>query len=177
MRARMLGRVMALGLAVTSTVACGDDDSSSGPTTTNGSATSSTTPDVSSTTPEDGEGLPDGEHFGYLVELEARDGSYEGSFDLAYVYSGNEAITRAAEDGHVLETEFYVRNESPKLRGIELDPAAEIRDIDPERCCEPRDVTAAEFVRSRDELGEARTAVHLTVEGGLVIAVEEQYFP
>jgi hypothetical protein len=97
-----------------------------------------------------------------------------GQFDLATIYTGPEAVEAAAAEGIELDTDFYISNVNPRLRPIAVAPNATITTIgDGDLCCEP-------IPTSLDDFGatfEPGMAVELTVVGGTVTVIAEQYFP
>ncbi len=173
------GLVLGLVAAVALSAGCGSDDpevASTSSTTDAPTTTASTTtlaPTSTTAVEPVGDVLPDGTHFGYLTELNINDTTATGLFDLAQLFTGDDAVAAAAEDGVELDTDYYIRNVNPKLRAIEVDPRAEVSDIDYDACCEPQSTNIADFAAGL----EPPTPVKLTVEDGIVTVVEELYFP
>lgn len=160
--------------AATTTSAEVDADGGAGTTTTTAGAGSTTTVPTATSLGAVPDELPDGRWFGYITSVTpAMDGT-TAEFDLAELLTGA-AAAEAAEAAGEEPLDFYLKNDNPKLRTVTIAPDAEVRDIDPADCCEPKDVTVADFAAARAD-GE-RTPVAITVEDGTVTALEEIYFP
>jgi hypothetical protein len=191
-----IGRVGAVLALVTLLAACGDDAGSakgpdSGSSTSPSSSSSTSVPRAvtSSTGPlsivtipigaaSAGATLPDGTVFGYITTLQVNDTTVTGEFDLAELLTGDAAVAAAQADGQVADNDYYIRNNSKKLRAITVDPDAAVLDIDYQNdCCEPKPTDIATFVADRDAAHETRTAVYLTTTDGAVTRVAEQFFP
>lgn len=128
-------------------------------------------------------GFQDGRHF-VLAERVEPDAVLVA--DLGYFLTGDEANEAAAEHG--VETpvpnDYYVVNDNPKARLVPISPDATVRYIPTEACCDlqPWDVgTWIDAVNGEvqtDMLGEMDTTWWwITVRGGQVVAIEQQYFP
>jgi hypothetical protein len=132
--------------------------------------------------------LEDGRHFG---RIEAIDASGSMTFDLAYFYTGDEANDVAAEHGDEtpVPNDYYIVNDNPKLRTLAIAPDAEIRVFDWNRCCDRHvsldmetfaDVMANPdgFVEQDGRLYYGQASPYwITVDGGVVTEIEEQYLP
>jgi hypothetical protein len=121
--------------------------------------------------------IEDGRHFGYAVSYE-RDGSSDVMrFDLAQLFTGDEADAAAAEDGVIaegeqIENDVYIRNTNTRLRDLRLAGDAAITVIDCDAGCEP---VAADLGALQGR--PVPTPVWVTVTGGVVVAAEEMYLP
>lgn len=128
--------------------------------------------------------LPDGRSFVYAKKVE---GGEEGplllTFDLAYLYTGDQATQQAAAHGDPEPTDgYYIVNDNPKLRTIPLAGGVQVRFIPMSACCElqPGDISAwADAVNGTvmSDYSGANGAWWITVTGGEVVKIEEQYFP
>jgi hypothetical protein len=148
-----------------------------GPTVTG--ATGSTAP------PE----LADGRHFGFIEAVDAPGASI--TFDLAYFYTGDEANEVAAERGDEtpVPNDYYVVNDNPRLRDLALGPDVTISVFDWNRCCDEHVVvdvaTFADVMAQPDGFVERDGRLYygvlspywVTVGGGVVTEIEEQYLP
>lgn len=200
-RARSAAATLPLVVAITLT-ACGGDRGNPGLVvepitgTTGTAAPTGTTSMTAATGPSTGPtattgpvtDLEDGRHFGFIETIDA---SGALAFDLAYFYTGAEANEQAAARGDEtpVPNDYYVVNDNPRLRDLQLAPDASISVFDWNHCCDERvliDVTTfAEVMASPDGFVEVDGALYygtlspywLTVEGGLVTAIEEQYLP
>lgn len=175
---------------------CGEDETSSGgPTTSESPTTSATTePTASQTeTPEPSETesptptaqLEDGRHFGSIrsIDVEAQ----TMRFDLAYFLTGEEANDAAAEHGDEVPVpnDYYIVNDNPRLRTLDVDPDVEVWVIDWADCCDVVEGEVQPFVDAFetrhhpwDAMYQGREAPYwITVEDGAVVKIEVQYLP
>lgn len=128
--------------------------------------------------------LPNGKSFVYVKKAQ---GGEEGplllTFDLAYLYTSDEANQQAAAHGDPEPTDgYYIVNDNPKLRTIPIASGVEVRFIPMSACCElqPGDINAwADAVNGTvmSDYSGANGAWWITVAGGEVVKIEEQYFP
>jgi len=127
-------------------------------------------------TPPSADTLPAGRWFGFIEDVQAE----QLSFDLACWFTGAAAETAATEDGEESPppNDYYVRNDSDRLRIHPVDSATEV-----EWLPDPGDPGSAEVVTYATWLAERATrttnpGVWLTVEDDShVIRIEEQYVP
>ncbi len=178
MRRGTIGGLVAVCAVVVLVAGCGDDDTADTGSPEVSSAGDSTTTEAPSTTGEaTGDELADGVHFGYITTLIAGHNEISGQFDVAELLTGEAALEASREAGFDEPTDYYISNVNPRLRPILVDPEAEVLDVDFDDCCEAKPSDIQQFVIDRDADEEERTAVHLTVEDGVVTRIEEQYFP
>lgn len=131
--------------------------------------------------------LEDGRHFGYVksVDLGPKPATIE--FDLAYLLTGKEANREAAKRGYPtpVDNDYFVVNDNPKLRTLPLSDDLELRLLDWKHCCDTffaGDLGrfAASFEREKYPAGNYKgrfSAYTLTVEDGVVVEIDEHYFP
>ena len=160
------------------------DAGSPTPTPTSSPTASASTSPSSSPSASPSAPLPDGESFVYVKTVE---GGEEGplllTFDLAYLYEGDEANQQAAAHGDPEPADgYYIVNDNPKLRTIPIASSVQVRYIPTSACCElqPGDINAwADAVNGTvtSEYSGANGAWWITVVGGEVVTIEEQYFP
>jgi hypothetical protein len=190
--------VLLLAIAVV-TAACAEDPETTagaptgtgptGPTATGSpletpSVTSSTSPSAEEEEPE----LEDGRHFGFLESVDLEGLALE--FDLAYFLTGEEANAAAEEHGDEtpVPNDYYIVNDNPKLRTLGVAPDLEIVLYDWDRCCDETISGSLEGLAEAINGGEPVTVdghlyqgplspYWLTVEGGAVTRIEEQYLP
>lgn len=195
MPVRRPAAALLLALAVLA-AGCGEDETSSGgPTTSESPTTSATTePTASQTeTPEPSETesptptaqLEDGRHFGSIrsIDVEAQ----TMRFDLAYFLTGEEANDAAAEHGDEVPVpnDYYIVNDNPRLRTLDVDPDVEVWVIDWADCCDVVEGEVQPFVDAFetrhhpwDAMYQGREAPYwITVEDGAVVKIEVQYLP
>lgn len=175
---------------------CGEDETTSGgPTTSESPTTSATTEptDSQTETPEPSETesptptaqLEDGRHFGSIrsIDVEAQ----TMRFDLAYFLTGEEANEAAAEHGDEVPVpnDYYIVNDNPRLRTLDVDPDVEVWVIDWADCCDVVEGEVQPFVDAFetrhhpwDAMYQGREAPYwITVEDGAVVKIEVQYLP
>jgi len=131
--------------------------------------------------------LKDGRHFGYIQSARLMSQPQVIRFDLAYLLTGDEANRAAADRG--LETpvpnDYFIVNDNPKLRRLPVAPDLRILLLDWTNCC---DTTFRADPHLFQESFDQKTyppgnykgkfsGYWLTVKGGAVTKVEEQYFP
>ena len=126
-------------------------------------------------TPGTPETLPDGRWYGLIVEAAGTD----IAFDLACWFSGDAAIVAAAEDGAESPppNDYHVRNNSSRVRTLTVAPGADVSWL-----ANPGDPATAEVIEFPTWLVDRQDRFHqpavwLTVEGGVVTGIEEQYVP
>jgi hypothetical protein len=194
-RARLAIPLLALALVA---AACADEEvpaaatgpSATGPTATGptGATTGATGPTAESPSPEPGAELEDGRHFGFVRSVSPEASTLE--LDLAYFLTGEEASEAAAEHGDEAPppNDYYIVNDNDRLRTLDLSPDLQILLLDWERCCdETLSATVEDFATAiaASEPIEIDGHVYygafspywLTVEGGVVTTIEEQYLP
>lgn len=195
MPVRRPAAALLLALAVLA-AGCGEDETTSGGPTTSESPTTSATrePTASQTeTPEPSETesptptaqLEDGRHFGSIrsIDVEAQ----TMRFDLAYFLTGEEANEAAAEHGDEVPVpnDYYIVNDNPRLRTLDVDPDVEVWVIDWADCCDGIEGEVQPFVDAFetrhhpwDAMYQGREAPYwITVEDGAVVKIEVQYLP
>jgi hypothetical protein len=158
---------------------------------TGGSAATGSTTGASGSTGTTGSipptDLADGRYFGYIRVLHP-DGVIR--FDLAYFLTGEDANQAAAEHGDETPppNDYYIVNDNPRLRTLALAPEAEIEVFDWNHCCDaPVRVDVATFrqalaagadgVTVNGQLIRGGSQYWLTLEGGVVTKIEEQFLP
>jgi hypothetical protein len=131
--------------------------------------------------------LEDGEHFGFVEEVDASGGTLV--LDLAYFLTGEAANEAAAERGDEVPVpnDYYIVNDNPRLRTLTLADDLALRVYDWNRCCDRRfDGDLETFAQAIEEgqvdsdgfLYQGHFSPYwLTVENGEVVRIEEQYLP
>lgn len=176
--------------------ACGEDATPSASPNGSGGVTTSATPEPSETEtespePSETEGptpeaeLEDGRHFGSIRSIDAETQTMR--FDLAYFLTGEEANEAAAEHGDEVPVpnDYYIVNDNPRLRTLDVDPGVEVWVIDWANCCDPVEGEIQPFVDAFatrhhpwNALYQGRQAPYwVTVKDGLVVKIEVQYLP
>ncbi len=154
-------------------------------TTTTTTAASPTTGELSSDTndlasrsgckPGTEDSLPDGEWYGYIVDVNAS----EIEFDLACWFSGDAAVTAASEDGAESPppNDYYVRNESATLRSLAVESSAEVEYL--ASGGDPNSVVTAAYENwyVEWEISEFVPGYWLTIADGQVTRIVQQYVP
>jgi hypothetical protein len=121
--------------------------------------------------------LADGRHLAALTGAWVAPG--EVTFDVVQLLVGEAAAVAAREDGVDEGLDFYVRNQNPRLRTLPVadDVAVTRVDCGAGPCAEGAATTYDELTRAVDR-APGRAGLHwLTVEGGEVVRIDEQYLP
>jgi hypothetical protein len=131
--------------------------------------------------------LEDGGHFGYIKSVDLGRSAAMLTFDLAYLLTGDEANKEAARRGYPtpVDNDYFIVNDNPKLRTLPLADDVELRLLDWKHCCDTffdGDLArfAGSFERTKYPAGNYKgtfSAYELTVENGVVIRVDEHFFP
>jgi hypothetical protein len=129
--------------------------------------------------------LEDGRHFGFIMSIDASGSAMV--FDLALFLTGDAANQAAIEDGVIqpgetIDNDYYIRNNNTKLRDLVLSPDVQIVLVNWPNCCETTVSGAladfaASFTTPTDVYHGAQSPYWLTVDGGVVTKIEEQYLP
>jgi hypothetical protein len=203
----MPSRLLAVGLVALASAGCGGNDPAVAPTTTtadamspspssDGSAEPSTTVPVavsgtSSTAPAPPEpsgandALADGRHAGYLRGVD--EGKRTVVVDVIQFLTGEAAVKAAAADGRGSDVpnDYYIRNVNPRLRTLPLAASVEVTVLEVElggndaARSVTADVAALARIVAHDVQASSTDAnpYWLTVAGGRVAKVEQQYLP
>jgi len=132
--------------------------------------------------------LPDGEYFGFVKSMNTA--SQTMGFDLACFYTGDEANQQAAARGDEVPVpnDVYIVNDNTKVRTLPFDPAAELKLIDWNQCCEfAAGADMRSFASAVDSGRQAEFGGFLyngtlspywvTIQDGRVVKFEEQFLP
>jgi hypothetical protein len=128
-----------------------------------------------------GPALPDGRHFGRLIAVGADQSPPRIVIEIEQWFTDEAADQAAAEDGAVWENGYYIRNENPRWRVVEVVPSTMVAlttypfgQID-----QPLMVGFERFTHlyARDAHGLRLLPYWITVRDERVIAIEEQYIP
>jgi hypothetical protein len=128
-----------------------------------------------------GPALPDGKHFGALIAVGADQKPPRLVIDIEQWFTDQAAFDAAEEDGVVLDHHpYYIRNENPRWRTIEIAPAATVSLI-------PYGDRSYSTVVNLSRFGELFSSYEgrllrlspywITMEDGKVVAIEEQLIP
>lgn len=168
------GEDRAEGSTTTTTSTAGDAGSS---TTTSGQGPAPTEP---ATTLQDSEAsgrseLEDGRHFGYWKSFEIGDSTAFNEFDLAYFLTGDDAEQAAQKKGEEVTNDYFIVNDNPKLRTLVVRGNAKVTVLAGDSGSGPETEASnvADFAVDRHE----DAGFWVTVQDGLVTAIEEQYQP
>ena len=127
-----------------------------------------------------GPALDDGRYFGALIAVGATQEPPRLLIDIEQWFTDQEAIDAAIEDGviepgEIVPNGYYIRNENPRWRTIEIDPAAKVSltvypygQID-----DPLVVSLERFA----DLSLGWSEYWITMEDGRVVGIEQQYIP
>ncbi|HVF73475.1 MAG TPA: hypothetical protein VM938_00395 [Acidimicrobiales bacterium] len=184
----MLPRLFAVGLAALALAGCGRDDPAAVPSTTAADLTDQPVvaavplPPSSTLVPKphlepdaDIAGLADGRHAAYVKSVDV--GARTVTVDVIEFLTGEEAVLASVGDGKGSEVpdDYYIRNHNARLRTLPLAPGAEVRVLD---VLDPaRSVAADADALVQLVATGSPTPYWLTVAGGRVAKVEQQYLP
>lgn len=127
-----------------------------------------------------GPALPDGKHFGALIAVGADQEQPRLVIDIEQWFTDQAAFDAAEEDGVFLDHPYYIRNESPRWRTIEIDPTATVSLIPFGDRTYPTVVNLSGFgeLFSSYEGRLLRLSPYwITMDDGKVVAIEEQLIP
>jgi len=128
-----------------------------------------------------GPALPDGKHFGEIYAVGPNQNPPRLVIDIEQWFTDQAAFDAAEEDGVVLDHHpYYIRNENPRWRTIEIAPAATVSLI-------PYGDRSYSTVVNLSRFGELFSSYEgrllrlspywITMEDGKVVAIEEQLIP
>jgi hypothetical protein len=129
--------------------------------------------------------LEDGRHFGYLVAVGVLQEPPRLVFDLAEWFTDQGAVEAALEDGVPPEEAgingYYIRNENPRWRILETDANTTVT-LSTYPYADPANPTDVGLEAFGELFGSAETYLPLspywlTVDDGVVVAIEEQFVP
>ena len=120
------------------------------------------------------EQLPDGEWFGYVDSVT----SAHIEFDLACWFSGTPAAEAAAEDGEESPppNDYYIRNTSSETRTVAVSAAVEVSRLVDTGGAELEAISYDDWASGWDSRNY-QPGVWITIEGGAVVDITEQYVP
>jgi hypothetical protein len=124
--------------------------------------------------------LDDGRYFGALIALGAAQQPPRLVIDIQQWFTDQEAIAAAIEDGviepgEIIPNGYYIRNDNPRWRTIEIDPAATVSltTYPYGQIGDPQIVRLERFA----DLAIDWSEYWITVEDGKVVAIEQQFIP
>ena len=132
-----------------------------------------------------GPALPDGKHFGHLYAVGAAQRPPRLVIDIEQWFTDQAAVDAAIEDGVTVDpgiNGYYIRNENPRWRTIEVAPAATVS-LTTYPYADPSNPTIVSLTRfgklfySYDGRLLQYSPFWITVEDGRVVAIEEQFIP
>jgi hypothetical protein len=130
--------------------------------------------------------LADGRNFGYIKAVDT--GNRTVVFDLAEFLQGDAADHAAQDDGVIkpgehVDNDYYIRNRNTRLRTVPFSGDVKIRIVDWAHCCDSKDGALQPFAASFQANGKTEeyhgpdSGYWLTVHGGSITTIEEQYVP
>jgi hypothetical protein len=182
--------VVAVAVAGPAGVACNQGSPVvAGPTP---SASASVSPAVTTTTlpspsPSASPALAEGRSFGYIKSVDA--GVSTLVFDLAQFFTGEAANKAAQQDGVIgpgesVDNDYYIRNVNKLLRTVPIAQNVKISIVEWSNCCDhtmsPNLGTFAQAFPGpgpTDDFHGPNSSYWLTVQGGAIVKIEEQYLP
>ncbi len=129
--------------------------------------------------------LENGRYFVFIEDMPMTPPEPRMTFDLAEFLTGDAAAEAALEHGDESPppNDYYIVNDNPRLRMIPLAPDVELHILDWNDCCDTfivGDIRAmADAMADGDPSGTYRptSPFWITVEGGAITVIEEQYLP
>ena len=127
-----------------------------------------------------GPALDDGRYFGALIALGANQKPPRLVIDIEQWFTEQAATDAAIEDGvidpgEIIPNAFYIRNENPRWRIVEVDPTAQVAlTVHPYGQVDAPQIVS--FQRFSD-LAPGWSEYWITMEDGRVVAIEQQYIP
>jgi hypothetical protein len=147
------------------------------------SPTASATPSTSSS-PSPAR-VPDGRYFVKTHGVEPGDGGrYVLTYDLAYFYTGDDAVRIARQRGDPPpESGYYIVNDNPRLRVALVASDARVAYVPEGACCELADGDLDAWALSVNDAAQtdypdpASAWWWITVTSGEITSIEQQYLP
>ena len=129
--------------------------------------------------------LEDGRHFVFIKSMDVSTDPATMVFDLGYFLTGDAANEAAAAHGDEtpVPNDYYIVNDNPLLRTLPIAPDVDVQVIDWMNCCELVNGTFTSFadaVAKNHPKGSYHGRLSpywITVEGGVIVKIEEQYLP
>lgn len=120
------------------------------------------------------ETLPDGEWFGYVDSAT----SAHIEFDLACWFSGTPAADAAAEDGEESPppNDYYIRNTSAETRTVAVSAAVEVSKLVDTGGPDIEAISYDDWASGWDSRNY-QPGVWITIDGGAIVDITEQYVP
>ncbi len=125
--------------------------------------------------------LEDGRHF--VFTNGAKSGANARlTFDLAEFYQGQAAIDAAAAHGDdEVMNDYYIVNDNPKLRTLPVSTDVDVLYIPDGTCCELQPGTFDAFAEAVNGTNQTDYFIQapwwITVKGGQIVKIEQQYLP
>lgn len=162
----------------------GDDPEPAAPPSPAASASTEPTPSTSpspsiTSQPSPDPVLEDGRHF--VFARSARDDPASLRFDLAEFLTDQEAQEAAEERGDEAVAGYYIVNDNPRLRTLPVADGVRVRYIPISACCDLVEGTWGQYFEAVN--GTAQTDLDasapwwVTVRGGQIVRIEQQYLP
>ena len=121
--------------------------------------------------------LRETDEFGLVVEAQQRNEGVHVTVDRVDSLTGAEGERAATERGMDYSNDHFEVNDNPLTREYVLHPAVEIWLANPSDVASPKPLTVAEWLSYVNQERDYPPMFHFDVENGLVVAIEEQYFP
>jgi hypothetical protein len=177
-----------LSIGAGSLIAVSDDEEAAPSPSPSATVSPTASPSPSEEPSESAEPSPspvidDGRHFVFVTEAaRLEDGSTTVTFDLAYFLTGEAGEQAAAEHDDEFVNDYYIVNDNTRLRTLPLADEVRVRYIPTSVCCElqPGNIDAwleAIFETNQTDYGGQLVPWWITVEGGAITKIEQQYLP
>lgn len=130
---------------------------------------------------------------GFIAKAYSKDGIETIDIDYVDMYSGAEAIAKALEDHsdwvekdengqYFIANDYYIRNNNKMLRSFPLAPACKINVVDWESSASDggipmKEVSFIAFTKLVKKSGGSYYLMHVDVQNGFLVSLEEQFRP
>ena len=120
---------------------------------------------------------------GYVTGTYAQNGTDYIKIDYVTMYTGDDAIQQALNDNadvveqdengdYYIPNDYYIQNTNTKIRTFPLDPACAITVCDSEDPSVSKNITFSEL-----QLLSSTPLMHVDVQNGVVVSMNQQYLP
>lgn len=126
--------------------------------------------------------LEDGRHLVYVdMAFLSEDGPERVRFDLVYFHTGADAERVAEEHGEDAANGYYIENDNPRLRTLPLSDEVEVEYVPEGQCCDLQPGNVDAWLESVLQTGQTDypddAPWWITVEGGRITRIEQQFLP
>lgn len=133
--------------------------------------------------------IENGRNFAFVKSIDTSAEPPTIRYDLAYFLTGDEATRAAKEHGDEVPppNDYYIVNDSPRLRTVPLSPTVDLVFLDWSQCCDETFHASLDAFAQALEQGETTFEGHLykgrlspywlVAKDGQVVRIEEKFLP